>query len=276
MIIVLAVASRWLADASTLFYAATLALLFIDALQPRRPLHRAALVLLFVVLVAQTGLLWVRFEELDNLPVYSPADALRLAAWLVVAAALSVNAWFPTDLTLFFINVVGFAWVVFSNFSASAAVDGVGHGGDLLFLHVMLAVGSYVAFAFGFVFSFLYLVHDAMLRAGRWGSWYFRLPSLERLDTLAFRCAAVGVPLLLAAIVSGMLWGHMRFGRWLWWDPKPIVTMLIWLAYGVYVLLRMRSGWGGRNLAWVNVLCFGGVIVNFVAISSLSGFHRAV
>jgi HemX protein len=267
-------AVRWLDDATGVLYAASLVLLFVDAIQPRRPLNRAALVLLFMVFILQTALLWERFVALDSLPVYSPADAMRLAAWLVVAVALSVNTWFRTDLVLFFVNVVGFAWVLFSNFSASAAVVGVRHGGDLLVLHVTLALLSYVAFAFAFAFSLLYLVQDTLLREKQWRGWYFRLPSLERLDRWAFRCAAVGVPLLLAAIVLGILWGHIVLGRWLWWDAKPVVTWVLWLAYGAYVLARIRSGWGGRPLAWLNVICFGGVVLNFLVVGSLSWFHR--
>jgi HemX protein len=232
--------------------------------------------LLFAVFVFQTAFLWMRFVSLGHVPAYSPFDALLLASWLIVVVALVLNAFFRVDLLLCFVNVIGFAWVVFANFSRAGNLMDTARQSDLLLLHVALALVSYVAFAFSFVFSLMYLIQDGLLREKRWAPWYFRLPSLERLDGWAFRFVAAGFPLLLVAMVLGIIWGRLTLGRWLWWDIKSIVTFVLWCAYGVYLVVRLRSGWGGRRLAWLNSVCFGGVIVNFVVIGSLSLFHRMV
>ncbi|MCL6631596.1 MAG: cytochrome c biogenesis protein [Alicyclobacillus herbarius] len=267
---------RFLFDTLTVLYAVSLMLFFIDAMRPRRLVNRTALVLLFGVFVLETALLWQRLASLRRAPLYTSFDSLLLLSWLILLVALVVDSVFRFDLILFFANTIGFVLVVVDLFMYRRPLPYTGGSSDILALHILLAVASYAAFSFAFVFAAMYLVQEWCLRARRWNGWYFRLGSLESLDQLTFIGVLIGYPLLLSAIVLGILWGEVRLGHIPVQDPKVIATILLWLMYGVYLLLRLRRGWGGRRLAWYAVICFFGVLANLVVVGIFSWLHRTI
>ncbi|WP_169725400.1 cytochrome C assembly family protein [Alicyclobacillus contaminans] len=265
--------SRVILDGLVVVYALSLVLLFIDVVQPRRTVNRTALVLLFLVFVAETAVLLVRLRISGSVPVYTPFDVMMLVSWLILLVALVVNAFFRIDLVLFFANTVGFAIVVFDAFAAPNASMYQAREGDILAMHIASAVISYTAFAFAFVFAVMYLVQERFLREKQWNRWYIRLPSLERLDTYGFRSIVVGFPSLLISIMLGVIWGQLTLHRFLLFDPKPIVTCGLWVMYGIYLVLRMRHGFGAQRLIWWNVVCFALLVVNFVVVGNFSVVH---
>ncbi|MDQ0188289.1 cytochrome c biogenesis protein CcsA [Alicyclobacillus cycloheptanicus] len=268
-------AMRALYDAFNLMYALSLILFFSDLIQPRRFVNRTALVLLFVAFGLESGLLLMRLRALGYVAVYTRMDVLFLVSWLLMLITLVLDTFFRIGLALFFVNVLGYALVAFDTFGRQGKFLFPKHQLDLLVLHVSLAVISYVCFAFAFVYSFMYLIQDRVLRAKRWNQLYFRLPALERLDTFAFRSVALGVPVLLVAMVLGVIWGKLVLNRWILMDPKPLATLIVWLMYAVYLGFRIRSGWGGRQLAWYNMFCALAVLLNFAVVNDYSNFHHA-
>jgi len=265
---------RLVYDAMGVFYAVSLVLYFMDAIQPRRRLNRAALLLLFVVFACETGLFAVRLRDLGYMPVYSRFDVLLLLSWLILLVALVVDAFFRIDLLLFFANVLGFAFVAFDTFARQGRLTYLSNQGDLLVLHISLAILSYVAFSFAFVFSIMFLIQDRFLREKRWNAWYLRLPSLEQLDAYAYRSILFGFPILLLAMILGEIWAKLALSKFLWLDAKPIATTLLLLMYGLYLLLRLYRGWAGQKLVVYQIVCFLGVLLNFVVIGSFSVFHH--
>lgn len=263
-------------DALSVIYALSLFLFFLDAIQSRRRVNRTALLLLFVVFVFETALLLLGLRSLGEVSMYSRFDSDMLISWLILLVALVVNTFFRIDLLLFFANVVGFAFVLFDAFTRRGRWIYGAHLRDLLLLHITLALISYVAFAFSFIFSIMYLIQDKFLREKRWNHWYFRLASLERLDLYTYRSILIGFPVLLIAMVLGTVWGKLVLGDISLLDPKLIATFALWIMYGLYLLLRLRSGWAGKNLVWYNVLCFSGVLLNFAVVGDFSAFHRTV
>lgn len=262
-------------DAFNFIYALSLILFFIDVAQPRRIVNRTALFLLFVAFGFETVFLLLRLKALGHMPVYTRFDVLLLLSWLILLVALVIDTFFRIGLIVFFVNVLGFALVAFDTYGRQGRFLYPEHQIDLLVLHVTLALFSYLCFIFAFVYSFMYLIQDRMLRAKRWNRWYFRLPALERLDTYAFRSVVLGVPMLLVAMVLGVIWGKLVLGKWILLDPKPVATLIVWLMYAVYLGFRIRSGWGGRQLAWYSMFCSVAVLLNFVVVNDYSIFHRA-
>ncbi len=264
---------RLLFDVTCVLYALTLVLLFLDVLQPRRAVNRTALVLLFVVFVMETVVLLNSFANNGYAPIFSRFDLLLLLSWHVLLIAVVVDTFFRIGVILFFGNVAGFALVAFDLFARQGSAVYTARQGDLLTLHVTSAIISYALFMFACLFSIMYLLQDWLLREKRWNRWFLRLPSLDQLDLFAFRSIAVGFPILLVSMVLGTIWGVLTLHRWVLLDPTPIATMTVWLMYGAYLALRLRSGWGGRRLAAYNLICFIGIIANFIVVSKFSVFH---
>ena len=78
-----------------------------------------------------------------------------------------------------------------------------------------------MAFFVVFVFSFRYLV----TRDKRW-------------DNRAAAAAEVGVMFCTLVIVTGPIWAKPVWGIWWTWDARLTLTLVLWLIYVAYLLLR--------------------------------------
>jgi heme exporter protein C len=57
-------------------------------------------------------------------------------------------------------------------------------------------------------------------------------------DDLASAAATVSVGLGAVVLVTGMVWAHSAWGVWWTWSPRLTFTLMLWLLYLVYVLIR--------------------------------------
>jgi len=271
------VLGRVLLDSFVVCYAGSLVMYFVDAAEPRRVVNRAALFLLFASFCLETAFL-LRQLLLDGLtPMYTKFDVGLLTAWLILLVALAVNSLFRIDIAIFLANLLGFLVVISSSFSNAAHAAHVAVKGDLLIFHIVMAIASYVAFTFSFIFSVMYLLQERSLRVKRWNGWFFRIPSLARLDAYATGALIGGFPSLLISIALGAVWGKTTGSvRPFTGDPKVWVTGIVCTAYGVLLLLRFRSGWGTVRFVWLNVVCFAVLVLNFAIVGHFSANHRTL
>ena len=71
-------------------------------------------------------------------------------------------------------------------------------------------------------------------------------------DSLAVSAAEVGVIFCTIGLVTGSLWGRAAWGIWWTWDPRLTATLVLWLIYAAYLLLRrFAAGPQMRTLAAV-------------------------
>ncbi len=257
-------------------YAMGLVLFFVDFLKDNRIANRVGVSILGIVWLLETFFMGIRIVSDHVWPFFSSGQATIFYAWLLITVSVLVSYFSRIDYFTFFINLLGFLFVAFDTFVHNTKMETVPRQGDLLLLHIGIAFLSYIAFAVSSIFSVLYLLEDFALRRKRFASGPFRrLPPLEGLEVFAFRSVIVGLPLLLIAVVLGSVWYMVLTGRLLIWDAKPIASLLLLLLYSVYVYLRVSGRVSDRKAAWLNLLCFFGVIVNFLVIGSyMSGFHR--
>ncbi len=57
-------------------------------------------------------------------------------------------------------------------------------------------------------------------------------------DALALAGAEVGVVFCTVGLTTGPLWGRRAWGIWWTWDPRLTTTLVLWLIYMSYLLLR--------------------------------------
>jgi heme exporter protein C len=100
----------------------------------------------------------------------------------------------------------------------------------IFYLHVALAVSSYLAFTGVFVSSIMYL-------------WKKRL----FWDTIAYTCAEIGVLFSTLVLVTGSLWARPIWNVWWAWDPRLVTMFILWFIFVGYFLLRKGiSDWTKR------------------------------
>ncbi len=57
-------------------------------------------------------------------------------------------------------------------------------------------------------------------------------------DDLATAGAKVAVVLCTVVLLSGMVWGRYAWGKWWTWSPRLTFSLLLWLLYAVYLIIR--------------------------------------
>jgi heme exporter protein C len=57
-------------------------------------------------------------------------------------------------------------------------------------------------------------------------------------DALALSAAEVGVVYCTVVLITGPLWGRRAWGIWWTWDARLTTTLVLWLIYVSYLLLR--------------------------------------
>jgi heme exporter protein C len=57
-------------------------------------------------------------------------------------------------------------------------------------------------------------------------------------DDLSAAGAKVGVQLCSIVLLTGMIWGHSAWGQWWTWSPRLTFSLILWLLYVVYLMIR--------------------------------------
>jgi len=134
--------------------------------------------------------------------------------WLLVAGALLV---------------VDF-WVIFLWAPRDTALGDVQR---ILYLHVPAAWVSFFAFFIVFCMSI----------------WYFFQRS-DKADRIAHASAEVGILFTTIFLISGILWAKPVWGVWWTWDPRLTTTLIMWLIYSAYLMVRVYAGSNKRAARW--------------------------
>lgn len=91
----------------------------------------------------------------------------------------------------------------------------------IFYFHVSSAWVSFLAFFFVFIFSLSYL----MRRDKKW-------------DDRAAGAAEVGILFCSLVLITGPIWAKPAWGIWWTWDPRLTLTLILWLVYVGYMMLR--------------------------------------
>jgi heme exporter protein C len=117
--------------------------------------------------------------------------------------------------------------------------------------HVPSAWTAFVLFLINFVSSIIYLIR--------------RNP---KADILAYVSAEVGVVFCTVVIVTGPIWARPVWG--IWWAPADIrltTTLVLWLIYISYLMVRRLSTGGKTPVIAAVVAIFGALDVPLVYFS---------
>jgi heme exporter protein C len=141
--------------------------------------------------------------------------------------------------------------LVFMFFTAREADPSM--GGQLqriFYFHVPAAWVAYLAFTIVFVASIAFLRTNTR-------SW----------DLLAHSSAEIGLVFCTLVLITGPIWARPVWGTWWQWDARLTSTLVLWLTYAGYLLLRSLAtdrGSEGRAAAVLGIAGFLNVpIVHF-------------
>jgi heme exporter protein C len=92
---------------------------------------------------------------------------------------------------------------------------------------------------------------------------FYRATRTPRSDALALSLAEITFVFGSIVLVMGPLWARKAWGVWWDWEPRLTLTLVMWMIFGAYLLLRRFGGPGSEVLA-AAVGVFGSVLVPFV------------
>ena len=120
----------------------------------------------------------------------------------------------------------------------------------IFYYHVPSAWTAGVCFFVNFLASVVYL-------------WKRNLGS----DALAAASAEVGVAFCTIVLITGPIWARPVWGIWWTWDARLTTTLVLWLIYVSYLVLRRFSAGGQTQVLAAALAIFGFVDVPIVYMS---------
>jgi heme exporter protein C len=84
-----------------------------------------------------------------------------------------------------------------------------------------------------------------------------------RADGWALAAAELGLLFGAITLVTGPLWARKAWGVWWVWDPRLTSSLMLWMIFGAYLLLRQYGGPGSERLG-AGMALFGMLIVPFI------------
>ena len=89
----------------------------------------------------------------------------------------------------------------------------------------------------------------------------------RELDALALSTAEVGVVFCSVVLVTGPIWARPVWGIWWTWSPRLTLTLVLWLIYVSYLLVRRFSNSSDTPLLASVVAVFGALDIPLVYFS---------
>ena len=120
----------------------------------------------------------------------------------------------------------------------------------IFYYHVPSAFAAFLCFFLNLVASLFYLKSRTL-----------------KADALALASAEVGIVFCTVVLVTGPLWARPVWGIWWTWDARLTSTLLLWLIYVSYLLLRRFSTAGQTPVLAAVLSVFGSIDVVFVYMS---------
>ena len=98
------------------------------------------------------------------------------------------------------------------------------------------------------------------------GSVLFLFKGNARADRVALAAGELVAVFGIVVLISGPLWARKAWGVWWQWDARLTSTLVLWMIFLAYLLLRRYGGPGSEKLS-AGVALFGMANVPFVYVS---------
>ena len=120
----------------------------------------------------------------------------------------------------------------------------------IFYYHVPSAWTSFIFFAANFVASIVYLIRRNL-----------------KADAVAVSAAEIGLVFCTVVLVTGPIWARPVWGIWWTWDWRLTSSLVMWLIYVSYLVLRRFSSGGQTPVLAAALAVFGGLDIPLVYFS---------
>jgi len=216
-----------------------------------------------------------RFYEAGYTPVTNLHESLSFFAWSIAGTflffdrRLRMTVLATTTSTLVLVLMLFGSLMPMGIQTLNPALDSL-----WLPVHICLAFLGNAVFTVAFVAAVFYLLQERMLKSKKFSALYYRLPALDTLDMINYRCLTIGFPLMTMGIISGAVWAEAAWGTYWSWDPKESWALITWFLYAALLHGRLTTGWRGRRAAILAIVGFAFLLFTFLGVNLLlPGLH---
>jgi len=263
-------------NATLVIYAVATAIYIAFLVKPQQILGRTAHWTISTGFLIHLAFTVNRFIQAGHFPITNLHESLSFFSLAMVGVFIVCERRYHVFILGSFITPLA---LLFLALSASFPADIVPLNPALksgwLSIHTALAFLGYAAFAISFGVSIMYLIQSYFLKKRKLGPLFQKLPSLDLLDEISYRCLTVGFPCLTFAIISGAIWAETAWGTYWSWDPKETWSLITWFVYAALLHGRLTTGWRGRKAAFLSIFGFAILLFTFLGLSFLpnTGLH---
>jgi len=219
----------------------------------------------------------LRWIAVGHIPLDSAASVLTMIAFATAFVHLMIEVNYRNQGAGAFL--IGFVFVF--QLAASASLPDIASmrpnpllHSHWIAVHSGAAILGYSGFAVSAAYGILFLLLYSDIKSSRFGRIYERFPTLELLAGMTIRAAWVGLAFLTFSIVAGIVWS-VRLQYAFFQDPKFIITILLWVVYGVCLLAHRAFGLHQRRFVYFSLVGFMIMIFSMAAVNVVfRSFHR--
>jgi len=236
-------------------------------------MKKTALGALTLALSAHTIWLVLRGVHANRCPLVGTQEMSAFLAWGLVVLSLIAYRWYHANALKAFLFPIVLVLTAIVAISPSSEIGQQDFGSTLqsflLPAHVGLLLLAYAAFFVAFGAGVMYIIQERELKNKRFGTVFYRLPSLDTCDALSSRAMAIGFVLMTLGIVGGLWYSYSRYQVYWQGGPLEIFSAVTWVLYLAIIQSRINAGWGGRAAALASILSFIIVICSLVGVRYL-------
>jgi len=216
-----------------------------------------------------------RFSSSGYLPITNLHESLSFFALTIVGSFILFERKYKVTILGAFIVPVALLMVISSSVFPSAIRElNPALKSNWIWIHTIMAFISYAMFTIASGAAVIYLIQQHFLKKKRLGSLFQKLPSLNTLDDINYRCLTIGFPLLTIAIITGAIWAEKAWGTYWSWDPKETWSLITWFIFAALLHSRMTTGWRGKRASLLTIAGFLVMLFTFIGVSLwLPGLH---
>ena len=227
---------------------------------------------LFAGFLVQTASIVMRYAQTGYLPVTNRFEALAFFSWVLAGVFLLVQIRHALHILGAFVTPPSLLLLLLASLDDPNVLLSKRLAGFLpshwLPMHVWFAFLGNALLGISACLAGMYLIQERQLKKTSMGPWYYRLPPLDLVDRLSYRCISIGFPFLTLGILTGSIWLKSAQGAYIdWQDGRQTATLLTWFLYAGLLHGRLIAGWRGRKVAWLNIVGFLVILGTFLKLS---------
>jgi len=153
----------------------------------------------------------------------------------------------PGHLLFIALTIVALAYGLYQALVIAPTEQTMGDVQRIFYYHVPSAWTAFLLFFANFIASIVYLIKRN-----------------SEADAMAAATAEVGVVFCTVVLVTGPIWARPVWGIWWTWDARLTTTLVLWLIYVSYLVLRRYSTGSQTSVLAAALAIFGFVDVPIV------------